>query len=113
MRSLLSVLLVLSSCGVLFAQHPRLFTEKLGNHPQFPFLQAEKGVMSRAAFLQAVRDPQSRTQYPAQFANFDTLLRDLGLPNGYRSLQPDNIENVFINPGAIGRLGFFNKGSNY
>ncbi len=69
--------------------------------------------MSRAAFLQAVRDPQSRTQYPAQFANFDTLLRDLGLPNGYRSLQPDNIENVFINPGAIGRLGFFNKGSNY
>lgn len=113
MRSLLSVLLVLSSCHTLFAQQPRLFTEKLGNHPQFPFLQYEKGVTTRAAFLQAVRDPQSRSQYPAQFSTFDTVLHDLGFPGGYRSLKSNNIENVFINPGAIGRLGFFNKASNY
>ena len=113
MRSLLSVILVLSICGPVLSQRPRLFTEKLGNHPQFPFLQAEKGVTTRALFLNAVIDPESRQQYPTQFAVFNALLQEIGFRKGYRSLKPSAIENVFINPGTIGKLGFFNKESNY
>jgi hypothetical protein len=89
--------------------HPRLFTEKLGNHPQFPFLQSEKGVITRTLFLNAVKDPANRKNYKKEFAEFNELLRDIGFTNGYKSLTLGRIENLYINPGTIGNLGFYNK----
>src|SRR5579864_3050661 len=93
--------------------HPRSFTEKLGNHPQFPFLQYENGIVSRALFIKAVKDPGSRIKYKEAFDVFDRLLKDIGFKRGYKDLRPANVENLFINPGTIGNLGFFNKESSY
>ena len=119
-RSFLSVLLVLSICQPVFSQRPckrsstvfrfdphsrpRVFTEKLGNHPQFPFLQYEKGIVTRALFLGAVKDPESRNQYKTEFGVFNRLLQDIGFVNGYKDVKAGNIENLFINPGTIGNL---------
>ena len=89
--------------------HPRLFTEKLGNHPQFPFLQKEKGIDTRVLFLRAVKDPENRKNYKKEFAEFNELLKDIGFTNGYKGLTLSRIENLFINPGTIGNLGFYNK----
>jgi hypothetical protein len=104
-----------SSALFQFDQHtrPRLFTEKLGNHPQFPFLQYENGIVSRALFIGAVKDPANRVKYKGAFDVFDRLLKDIGFTRGYKDLKPVHVENVFINPGTIGNLGFFNKESNY
>ncbi|HEY4064226.1 MAG TPA: hypothetical protein VGM30_20110 [Puia sp.] len=98
-----------------FDQHvrPRLFTEKLGNHPQFPFLQFEKGINTRALFIQAAKDPESRKKYKIEFTAFNELLHEIGFTNGYKDLKAGNVENLFINPGTIGNLGFYNKESNY
>jgi len=93
--------------------HPRLFTERLGNHPQFPFLQYEKGTTTRALFIKAAKDPDSRRFYKKEFSAFNELLHEIGFTNGYRDLKPGNVENLFINPGTIGNLGFYNKESNY
>ncbi|MBS1662623.1 MAG: hypothetical protein JST68_16390, partial [Bacteroidetes bacterium] len=128
MRSLLSLLLVLL-CGGAWSQtlckrsstlfqfdshrSPRNFTEKLGNHPQFPFLQHEKGITTRALFLEAAKNPESRQKYAKEFKTFDQLLQDIGFANGYKGLKLSSVENLFINPGTIGNLGFFNKESNY
>jgi hypothetical protein len=104
-----------SSTLFAFDQHskPRLFTEKLGNHPQFPFLQYENGITTRALFIKAVKDPASRKNYPALFDVFNRLLKDIGFVNGYKDVRAGNVENLFINPGTIGNLGFFNKESSY
>jgi hypothetical protein len=104
-----------SSTLFQFDQHskPRLFTEKLGNHPQFPFLQYENGITTRALFIKAVKDPASRTNYSALFDVFNRLLKDIGFVNGYKDVRTANVENLFINPGTIGNLGFFNKESSY
>ena len=104
-----------SSTLFQFDQHsrPRLFTEKLGNHPQFPFLQYENGITTRALFIKAVKDPASRKNYPALFDVFNRLLKDIGFVNGYKDVRAGNVENLFINPGTIGNLGFFNKESSY
>ena len=53
---------------------PRFFTEKLGNHPQFPFLQRDSGVITRAAFLKAAKDPARHTP---TFDHFRPLLQRL------------------------------------
>jgi hypothetical protein len=92
---------------------PRVFTEKLGNHPQFPFLQQENGVGTRVAFLKAVKDPASRKTYKEEFAVFNDLLRNIGFAGGYRQLKLGDIENLYINPGTVGNLGFFNKENGY
>lgn len=128
MRFFLSVILVLlcsrawsqSSCKrtstlFKFDQHtrPRLFTEKLGNHPQFPFLQQEKGITTRALFITAAKNPDSRKKYQKEFTVFNQLLQDIGFAGGYKNLKAANVENLYINPGTIGNLGFFNKESNY
>jgi hypothetical protein len=104
-----------SSTLFQFDQHtkPRLFTEKLGNHPQFPFLQYENGITTRALFIKAVKDPASRKNYSALFDVFNRLLKDIGFVNGYKDVKAANVENLFINPGTIGNLGFFNKESSY
>src|SRR6201996_7744545 len=91
----------------------RNFTEKLGNHPQFPFLQQINGVTTRALFIQSVKNPDSRKKYKKEFTVFDALLKEIGFVHGYKDLKPGNVENLFINPGTIGNLGFFNKESNY
>ena len=92
---------------------PRIFTEKLGNHPQFPFLQQDSGVSTRAAFLKAAKDPFSRKGYKKEFDVFNDLLKDIGFARGYRDLKLRDIENLYINPGTIGNLGFFNKENGY
>ncbi|MHA4811221.1 hypothetical protein ACX0G9_24175 [Flavitalea flava] len=89
--------------------HPWTFTEKLGNHPQFPFLQKEKGVITRALFLKAAKDPESRKKYPKEFAEFNELLHELGFKDGYKGLSLSHVENLYINPGTAGNLGFYNK----
>src|ERR1700744_589111 len=37
----------------------------------------------------------------------------MGFLNVYKDVKASNVENLFINPGTIGNLGFFNKESNY
>src|SRR6201994_258458 len=81
---------------------PRNFTEKLGNHPQFPFLQQINGVTTRALFIQSVRDPENRKKYKIEFDVFNRLLKDVGFANGYKDLKAGNVENLFINPGTVG-----------
>src|ERR1700749_3070612 len=61
---------------------PRNFTEKLGNHPQFPFLQKDSGVTSRALFIKAVRNPDNRKKYKIEFDVFNRLLKDVGFAGG-------------------------------
>jgi len=104
-----------SSTLFQFDQHskPRHFTEKLGNHPQFRFLQYDSGVTTRALFIKAIKDPNSRKNYTVEFDVFNRLLKDIGFVNGYKDVKAANVENLFINPGTIGNLGYFNKESNY
>jgi len=92
---------------------PRDFTLKLGNHPQFPFLQQKNGITTRSAFIRSVKDPATHNKYNVSFPAFNQLLKDIGFTNGWKDLRASNIENTFVNPGTIGNLGFFNKGSNY
>jgi hypothetical protein len=128
MRRILPVLLVLlsfqawsqSACSPkssLFQfdpqMKPRVFTEKLGNHPQFPFLQQENGVVTRVAFLKAVKDPASRKTYRKEFGVFNELLKEIGFGGGYRDLKLADVGNLYINPGTTGNLGFFNKENGY
>lgn len=91
----------------------RNFTEKLGNHPQFPFLQHDSGVTTRTLFIKAVKNPANRKKYKVEFDVFNRLLKDIGFAGGYRELKAADVENLFINPGTIGNLGFFNKQSGY
>jgi hypothetical protein len=104
-----------SSALFQFDQHsrPKNFTEKLGNHPQFPFLQHENGITTRALFIQSIKDPENRKKYSVEFEVFNRLLKDIGFVHGYKDVKAANVENLFINPGTIGNLGFFNKESNY
>jgi len=92
---------------------PRNFTEKLGNHPQFPFLQKDSGVTSRTLFMKAVRNRANRKKFKTEFNVFNGLLKDIGFTNGYKDLDVADVENLFINPGTIGNLGFFNKKNGY
>jgi len=104
-----------SSTLFRFDQHktPRNFEEKLGNHPQFPFLQQKNGITTRSAFISSVKDPATRKKYTVTFPAFNQLLQDIGFVHGYKDLKAANVENLFINPGTIGNLGFFNKMSDY
>jgi len=89
--------------------HPRNFTEKLGNHPEFPFLQQKNGVDSTVSFLRAVSSADNQDKYSREFKAFDLLLHNSGFPNGYRDLSKSNVEDLYLNPGIIGNLGFYDK----
>lgn len=89
--------------------HPRNFTERLGNHPQFPFLQYEKGITTPELVVRASRDSGSRGGYPVEFRSFNGLLKDIGFVRGYQDLKVRHIKNVFVAPGTIGNLGYYNK----
>jgi hypothetical protein len=89
--------------------HPRNFTEKLGNHPEFPFLQQKNGVESKASFIQAIHAQENQEKYAREFKAFDLLLHHSGFSNGYRDLNESNIEDLYLSPGTIGNLGFYDR----
>ncbi|HTS45578.1 MAG TPA: hypothetical protein VMH01_14365 [Puia sp.] len=88
-------------------RNPRNFTERLGNHPQFPFLQEKNGVNSVAAFITSINNPENQQKYRREFLAFDLLLRNSGFTNGYKDLTDSNVENLFVKRGTIGNLGFY------
>jgi hypothetical protein len=89
--------------------HPRNFTEKLGNHPEFPFLQQKNGVDSTSEFIKAINSSDNQQKYAREFKAFDLLLRNSGFKHGYLDLSVTNVENLFISPGTIGNLGFYDR----
>ena len=127
MRSFIILCLVIT-CGAAFAQkpcvqnsrlyqfdkhdEPRLFTDPLGRHPQFPFLQRINGITTPEAFIKSIQDPAQRAKYTRTFPAFDLLLRNSGFENGYKDLNLKNVRKVYITPGTIGNLGFFNHETN-
>jgi hypothetical protein len=86
-----------------------LFTDRLGNHPQFPFLQREKGVTTPNLVIHFVKDPESRKKYPEEFRIFDQLLKDIGFVHGYKDLHTVHVKKSFVQDGTIGNLGFYNQ----
>jgi len=87
---------------------PRPFKQKLGDHPEFEFLQAKNGITTVDAFLKSINDPQMQTKYDREFKAFDLLLRNSGFTKGYKDLNPKRIENTHVPMGTIGNLGFYN-----
>src|SRR5947209_7286497 len=98
----------------LFNKHdePRLFTDPLGRHPQFPFLQRVNGVTTSGQFIKSINDPHQQGRYTRTFAAFDLLLHNSGFEHGYKDLNTKNVRKVYITPGTIGNLGFFNPQTN-
>jgi len=88
---------------------PMNFTDRLGNHPEFPFLQKINGVTTVQAFLDAINNPDNQKKYNREFNAFDLLLRNSGFVNGYRDLNESNVENMFVKKGIVGNLGFYDK----
>lgn len=88
---------------------PRHFTERLGNHPEFPFLQRENGVTTVASFMAAINDPAKQTKWDREFKAFDLLLKNSGFTNGYKDLTAATIEKVYVQRGIIGNLGFYDR----
>jgi hypothetical protein len=88
---------------------PRHFTERLGSHPEFPFLQELNGVNTTELFIRSIRNDSVHSKYAREFRAFDLLLRNSGFKNGYKDLSKKNVENVHVNPGTIGNLGFYDK----
>jgi hypothetical protein len=98
----------------LFNKHdePRLFTDPLGRHPQFPFLQRMNGITTPELFIKSINDPHQQGRYTRTFPAFDLLLRNSGFEHGYKDLNTKNVRKVYITPGTIGNLGFFNQQTN-
>lgn len=90
-------------------EHPRLFTDTLGHHPQFPFLQRKNGVTTPNLVIHFTKDPESQTKYPEEFKIFDQLLKDIGFANGYKDLHTRHVTKSYVQDGSIGNLGFYNK----
>jgi hypothetical protein len=86
------------------------FTQALGNHPEFEFLQKINGVTTVDKFIEAVYLEENKTKWGREFHAFDVLLRNSGFIRGYKDLSLKNVENVFIKPGTKGNLGFYDKG---
>src|SRR5450755_1209971 len=123
MRAILFFFLVIS-CSVVFAQkpcyhhsrlylfdkhnEPKLFTDPLGRHPQFPFLQRKNGITTKELFLKSIRDTMQQIKYARTFKAFDVLLRNSGFWRGYKDLNSRNVKKVYITPNTIGNLGFYN-----
>jgi hypothetical protein len=95
----------------LFDKHnePKLFTDPLGRHPQFPFLQRKNGITSPELFIKSIQDTNQRKKYNRTFPAFDLLLRNSGFWNGYKDLNTRNVKKVYITPGTVGNLGYYNR----
>src|ERR1700730_283567 len=89
--------------------HPRNFTEHLGNHPEFPFLQRMNGVHSVETFLKSMLDKDNQVKWDREFKAFDLLLKNSGFVHGYLDLTEKSIAKVYISPGTIGNLGFYDR----
>jgi hypothetical protein len=89
------------------SDEPRLFTDPLGRHPQFPFLQRINGITTPELFIKSIRDTVKQKKYARTFKAFDLLLRNSGF-HGYKELNNKNVRKVYITPGTIGNLGFYN-----
>src|ERR1700694_2713622 len=106
MRAYLLVFLMITS-SVIYAQkpcyhnsrlyqfnkhdEPRLFTDPLGRHPQFPFLQRINGITTPELFIKSIRDPHQQAKYTRTFPAFDLLLRNSGFEHGYKDLNTKNV----------------------
>jgi hypothetical protein len=127
MRTYLVLLLIIASTAVYsqkpcihnsrlyyFDKHdePRLFTDPLGRHPQFPFLQRVNGITTPELFIKSIQDPKQQAKYTRTFPAFDLLLHNSGFTNGYKDLNVRNVRKVYITPGTVGNLGFFNQQTN-
>jgi len=88
---------------------PRDFSEKLGNHPEFEFLQKVNGITTVDLFLKSISNPENQTKYDREFKGFDLLLRNSGFTNGWRDLNASNVENVYVKRRTLGNLGFYDK----
>ena len=88
---------------------PKLFTDTLGRHPQFPFLQRKNGITSAELFIKSIQDTNQRKKYNRTFPAFDLLLRNSGFNKGYKDLNTKNVKKVYITPGTVGNLGFYNN----
>jgi hypothetical protein len=88
--------------------HPRHFSERLGSHPQFPFLQEINGVNTPALFIASIRDTARQQKYRREFKAFDALLHNSGFKNGYKDLNESSVTNSYVPIGTIGNLGFYN-----
>jgi hypothetical protein len=124
MRAYLSLLLIIA-CSAIYAQkpcyqhsklylfdkhnEPRLFEDPLGRHPQFPFLQRVNGITTSELFIKSIRDTVQQKTYARTFKAFDLLLRNSGFYRGYKDLNTKNVRKVYITPGTLGNLGFYNK----
>jgi hypothetical protein len=98
----------------LFNKHdePRLFTDPLGRRPQFPFLQRMNGITTPELFIKSIEDPHQQAKYTRTFPAFDLLLHNSGFTRGYKDLNVRNVRKVYITPGTVGNLGFFNQQTN-
>jgi hypothetical protein len=127
MRPLIILLLIVTCTAVcaqkpcyqhsrlyIFNKHdePRLFTDPLGRRPQFPFLQRMNGITTVELFLKSIQDSSQRKKYSRTFPAFDLLLRNSGFWHGYKDLNSKNVRKVYIAPGTVGNLGFYNKEQN-
>ncbi|MEO6961951.1 MAG: hypothetical protein ABIY90_08295 [Puia sp.] len=125
MRFFILFLAVIAFCSSSYAQkrcpqysrlytfykgnEPRLFTDALGRHPEFPFLQRIHGVTSPELFISAIRDTAKQRKYAREFKAFDLLLRNSGFTHGYKDLHVKSVTKVYVRPGTIGNLGFYNN----
>ena len=98
----------------LFDKHnePLLFRDTLGRHPQFPFLQRVHGITTPELFIKSIQNPLQRAKFNRTFPAFDLLLHNSGFANGYKDLNTRNVRKVYITPGTVGNLGFFNPQTN-
>jgi len=127
MRAYLILLLIISSTAIyaqkpcyqnsrlyLFDRHnePLLFTDPLGRRPQFPFLQRMNGITTPELFIKSIQNPHQQAKYTRTFPAFDLLLRNSGFAHGYKDLNVKNVRKVYITPGTVGNLGFFNQQTN-
>jgi hypothetical protein len=88
---------------------PRLFTDTLGRHPQFPFLQRVNGITTKEFFIKSINDPVQQKKYAREFKAFDLLLHNSGFGRGYLNLNLKNVRKVYVTPGTVGNLGYYDK----
>jgi len=99
--------------SILYKFYPQIaatpFTQALGNHPEFEFLQKINGVTTVDKFIEAVYLPENKTKWGREFKAFDVLLHNSGFTNGYKDLNIKNVEDVLVPYGTKGNLGFYDK----
>ena len=96
----------------LFNKHDEPRLSRSPRPPQFPFLQKINRITTPELFIKSINDPNQQGKYTRTFPAFDLLLHNSGFANGYKDLNKKNVRKVYITPGTIGNLGFFNQQTN-